>query len=549
MVKRRYSTTGDLEWLEEDAEVFTHVNDSTDEEDASYQPKAKLSKGKNTGSKRKANQMTKDASEEASNSSNTHQTVLPHEIHPKSLHTVQSSPAMRLSLLKWYRGVHDARGMPWRKPYDPLLGRADRAQRAYEVWISEIMLQQTQVVTVIPYYNRWIEKFPTICHLAAATLDEVNAIWKGLGYYSRARRLLEGAQKAVKDFSGRLPDNAKDLESHIPGIGRYSAGAISSIAYGERVPVLDGNVHRLLSRVLALHANPKAKGTLDILWAAAAAMVESQDHTPLIQDGNQPQYAGDINQALIELGSTVCKVRDPDCGSCPLQSWCSAFRISGTSDKQTPSTLTDIEDLCRVCEPFAEFEGVTSYPLKAERKKAREELDIVNVIEWRSLIHPESRHFLMVRRPAGGLLAGLYEFPSSVNVAKDLDQDSQSKLPNWFCSQLLEGDPPLITQVQNVGEVLHVFSHIRKTYRVQWAVLEGSEDSPPPLLMSRVAEPPMKKPKSRKSAQSGNSFTNPHDPTSAVWVPLEEVANTNMGTGVVKIWALTKKLWEEKTTG
>lgn len=133
-----------------------------------------------------------------------------------------------------------------------------------------------------------------------------------MGYYSRASRLLAGAQKVVNIYEGRLPDNAKEMEANIPGIGRYSAGAICSIAYGERVPVLDGNVHRLFSRFLALHALPKSKATLDVLWAAATAMVENDSppsnttHSPLSCSGNyEPSdHPGDVNQALIELGST-----------------------------------------------------------------------------------------------------------------------------------------------------------------------------------------------------------------------------------------------------
>lgn len=162
----------------------------------------------------------------------------------------------------------------------------------------------------------------------------MNAIWKGLGYYSRAARLLSGAQKIVKEYGGLFPDNAKDMMANISGIGRYSAGAISSIAYNHCEPVvsflriyfylspptrissrfqLDGNVNRLLSRVLALYANPKGKSTLYVLWAGATAMIKKADRP------------GDINQSLIELGATVCKPRDPNCESCPLRTHCGAY--------------------------------------------------------------------------------------------------------------------------------------------------------------------------------------------------------------------------------
>lgn len=160
----------------------------------------------------------------------------------------------------------------------------------------------------------------------------MNAIWKGLGYYSRAARLLSGSQKVVKEYDGRLPEDPKEMEKEVPGIGRYSSGAIASIAYGVRVPVvsrhdllqcaahplsqLDGNVHRLLSRLLALHASAKSKATLDILWQAAEAFI----------DDNGLEFPGDVNQALIELGSTVCRVKNPLCDSCPLRSGCFAYQ-------------------------------------------------------------------------------------------------------------------------------------------------------------------------------------------------------------------------------
>ncbi|CAA7268367.1 unnamed protein product [Cyclocybe aegerita] len=542
----------------------------SDYEDASFASKSKFSSSlKGHSLRKKANPQRNDAS----SSSTPVEAGAPSLMRCRSTHTIQDPAAMRTALLRWYKTVHETRGMPWRRPYDPNLGIEERAQRAYEVWISEIMLQQTQVATVIPYYNRWMEKFPTVRDLAAATIDEVNALWKGLGYYSRASRLLAGAQKALEVYGGKLPDNAKDMEANIPGIGRYSAGAICSIAYGEQVPVLDGNVHRLLSRILALHGPPKSKQTLDVLWTGAKTMVEidsqslcrSEDPPP---DSDSPQYPGDINQAMIELGSTVCKVREPECGSCPLRAWCSAYRKTTPEDEQATSVV-DIEDVCRLCEPLMSSEGVTSYPMKADRKKAREETDVVNVIEWRSRATPSDRRFLLVRRPEGGLLAGLYEFPASVNVSKSMTRASQEKLPASILSKLVHGGSSLtksqqtrkantqdekheqvltITKITPVGEVLHVFSHIRKTYKVQWVVLEGGAEPPPPLEGSSLDEErPKKKPK-RENAGKGpvNVKNDKRGPKGAVWTPIDQVLEANMGSGVVKVWNLTKELWEKE---
>ncbi|KAF7350430.1 J domain-containing protein [Mycena venus] len=450
--------------------------------------------------------------------------------HAKSMHTMNPAevPSIRTALVQWYSTVHSSRGMPWRKPYSPSLNREQRAQRAYEVWISEVMLQQTQISTVIPYYNRWLEKYPTIRDLADASIDE-----------------------AVADYGGGLPDNAKDMQANIPGIGRYSAGAICSIAYGENVPVLDGNVNRLLSRFLALHAPPKAKATLDILWDAASAMVQGLGSSST--GSTSTEYPGDINQGLIELGSTVCKVRDPSCASCPLRTWCAAYSVTQTNNSAIP--LTDIEDLCQICEPLTDDIAVTAYPMKADKKKAREELDIVNVIEWRS---GSDRQFLLVRRPERGLLAGLDEFPTSPNVSASLSRARQLKIPQEILSNLLHRGVRLvdndvaqksasdtsssllaITKVQPAGDVVHVFSHIKKTYRVQWVLIEGSTTDPPQLASANDLGETSSTAKSKGKGRPKKAEKVAGDgiPSSA-WVPLNAVAEKNMGTGSMKLYSI-----------
>ncbi|KAG2366735.1 DNA glycosylase [Suillus spraguei] len=476
--------------------------------------------------------------------------------HPASMHVISAVEPMRIVLLEWYDKVHDARKMPWRKKFDPSLDVEERAQRAYEVWISEIMLQQTQVATVIPYYNKWIAKFPTIRDLAASDIETVNSLWKGLGYYSRAARLLSGAQKAVKELHGRLPDNAKDMEAKIPGIGRYSAGAISSIAYNHCVPVLDGNVHRLLSRFTALYAQPKSKRTLDVLWAGAESFVK------------QSKRPGDINQALIELGSTVCAVRDPLCSNCPLRLWCKAYQRTQLTVSHAGAVETDIEELCLVCDSIPSDEdigSVTIYPMKVERKKPREELDSVNVIEWRSR-DSRDRWFLLVRRPEGGLLAGLHEFPTLPNLSgATASASNMAEIPYKLLQELLVHPPynnkgPLkklsssnssyniskVVQVTPVGDVVHVFSHIKKTYRVQWVLLEGDEI---PQLRPTISPDQNGnctknlKGKQKVSEVSEVDLNTIPQTLSAQWVPLTQVEDANIGTGVLKVWKLVEKLW------
>ncbi|KAH7926964.1 DNA glycosylase [Leucogyrophana mollusca] len=494
--------------------------------------------------------------------------------HAVSLHSVNSENvgATRVALLQWYDRVHETRGMPWRKPFDATLDVEGRAQRAYEVWISEIMLQQTQVATVIPYYKKWMEKYPTIRDLAASDIESVNSLWKGLGYYSRAARLLKGAQKAVADFNGRLPDNAKEMQSQIPGVGRYSAGAVCSIAYNQCVPVLDGNVQRLLSRFLALYAPPKAKQTLDILWAGAEAFIE---------EANRP---GDINQALIELGSTVCKVRDPLCSECPLQPRCQAYQKTGVKvchscgwkANAEVTAEPEIEELCTLCEALPEDSRglVTVYPMKAVRKKAREELDSVNVIEWRSE-DGIKRWFLLVRRPEGGLLAGLHEFPTLTNLSgAAASAAALVKSPGTLLERLLVHPPApynpksagttlggatRIVHIKPAGDVVHVFSHIKKTYRVQWVVLEGGGNDPPELVLEPAAVVKKaggkgkssgketgcvaKRRKALEESNVGEGGSTEEAPVSARWIPLDEVEQANIGTGVVKVWNQAKALW------
>jgi len=317
------------------------------------------------------------------------------------------------------------------------------------------------------------------------------------------------------------------MEALIPGVGRYTAGAICSIAFNEQVPVLDGNVSRLISRLLAIHTTPKSKASLDLLWQGAQTMVSGAT------------CAGDVNQALIELGSTVCKPRDPGCNGCSLQRWCRAYQISEKCE------TGDIEDLCTLCDPIPVSESfdappVTSYPMKVERKKQREELNVVNVIEWRS---GTDRWFLLTRRPEGGLLAGLHEFPTSPEVPDSITASEERETAMTLLSRLIKSPPldtrsdavdaarssvPRLVKIERAGDVLHVFSHIRKTYRVQWVVLEGGGASPPELVA--LARP---KPKAVGPPR-----------VESMWVLLDEVEKANIGTGVLKVWSQARSLWD-----
>jgi A/G-specific adenine glycosylase len=205
--------------------------------------------------------------------------------------------AFHRDLPRWYRRHH--RKLPWRATSDP-----------YRVWVSEIMLQQTRVETVRPYYTRWLRAFPTIQKLARASDDRVLKLWEGLGYYSRARNLHRAAQAVVRQHHGQLPRTVDGLLT-LPGIGRYTAGAIASIAFGERVPLVDGNVARVFARIFAIRANVKSPRTLSSLWNLAEDLLP--DAAP-----------GDFNQALMELGALVCTPTAPRCNTCPMRRVCAA---------------------------------------------------------------------------------------------------------------------------------------------------------------------------------------------------------------------------------
>ena len=200
-------------------------------------------------------------------------------------------------LLDWYE--REAADLPWRRSRDP-----------YAIWLAEIMLQQTQVNTVIPYYERFLQRFPDIASLAAADKDEVLKLWEGLGYYRRAHNLQRAARQVMQEHDGKLPRRAAGLQK-LPGIGRYSAGAIASIAFAEAAPVLDGNVMRVFARLTDLDEDITRPATQRQLWALA-------------QDWLHPTRPGAWNQALMELGRRVCRPRQPDCPRCPLQDACLA---------------------------------------------------------------------------------------------------------------------------------------------------------------------------------------------------------------------------------
>jgi A/G-specific adenine glycosylase len=217
--------------------------------------------------------------------------------------------AVRAPLLAWF-DLHQ-RDLPWRRSRDP-----------YAIWVSEVMLQQTQVSTVIPYWERFLARFPTVDLLAAATRPEVLSLWRGLGYYARARNLHRAAQAVVAEHGGKLPSDP-ELLRELPGFGRYTTGAVASIAFGQELPLVDGNVARVLSRLFAVEGTPGDAKREARLWQRAGELVA----------GERP---GDFNQALMELGALVCRMESPSCLLCPVRASCAAL-ASGSISQLPPA--------------------------------------------------------------------------------------------------------------------------------------------------------------------------------------------------------------------
>ncbi len=309
---------------------------------------------------------------------------------------LSTSPKARESLLSWYAKA--GRDLPWRKGCDP-----------YDIWVSEIMLQQTQVKTVIPYYLRWLAQFPTIEQLAKADLQQVLKAWEGLGYYTRARNLHRAAQEVVQHHGGVFPTELEDVLA-LPGIGRTTAGGILSAAFNQPVAILDGNVKRVLARLVALPV-PPAKAT-NQLWQLSETLLDRE-------------HPKDFNQALMDLGATLCTPKHPNCPSCPWIPYCQAYNLGMQSQL-----------------PMRE----TSSPLPHKA--------IGVAVIWN-----EQGQILIDRRRPEGLLGGLWEFPGGkIEPGETVEECIKREIQEELGIDIAVGDR-LIT-------IDHAYSHFRVTLTV-----------------------------------------------------------------------------------
>lgn len=319
------------------------------------------------------------------------------------------------ALCRWF-GVHQ-RAMPWREFMTP-----------YRIWISEMMLQQTQVDTVIPYFERFIARFPTVADLAEAPLDAVLKQWEGLGYYSRARYLHKAAHRIVSHYHGQLPDTYVGLQS-LPGVGPYAAAAIASIAYGVHVPVVDGNVLRVCSRLWGLDTDIRLLTARHVIFDKLALVI--QDHEPAV-----------FNQALMELGALVCIPKKPACGICPVSVYCMAYKTNATEQ----------------------------FPVKSKAKPVPHYVIGVGVVTCRG-------RFLIAQRRESQMLGGMWELPGG-------KQQENEGITDTVFREIQEETGLEVVVAEPLCVVKHAYTHFKITMHVYRCI--ASHDRALPHASSQV---------------------------------------------------------------
>jgi A/G-specific adenine glycosylase len=324
-------------------------------------------------------------------------------------------------LLDWFS--ESARDLPWRRTRDP-----------YAIWVSEIMLQQTQVKTVIPYWERWMRELPTIQSAAKASPAKLHKLWEGLGYYTRVRNLQKAAQQIIARHHGKFPEKFDDIFA-LAGIGRYTAGAICSIAFNQPTPILDGNVIRVLARVFGITTNPREKKTNTQLWQLAESLVRNSS----LITRHSSLSCSRLNQSLMELGALICTPRSPDCAVCPVQELC--FARKHHLQEQIPHL--------------------------GKRAATTNSHFIALVVEHHG-------RFLARQRPAGIVNAHLWEFPN-------VEINGSPVSPEKLCETIVGSTP---TALEKLPAIKHSITRYRITLEA-WRADIGCLSSTKPKLPGR----------------------------------------------------------------
>jgi len=299
-------------------------------------------------------------------------------------------------LLKWFHKERSQIAVPGRGASDP-----------YAIWIAEVMLQQTQVTTVWPYYTRWMEHYPTVEILARADLDQILKNWEGLGYYSRARNLHKAARFILDNFDGKLPKSVNELEQ-IPGIGPYTAGAISSMAFGRAVPLIDGNVLRVMTRLECNGADIGLTKTKTLVSTKLKALIPDVE-------------PGIFNQGLMDLGRVICLPRNPICNHCPISSMCEAYAMG------------DVE----------------KYPVKSKKQPLPHYHVVIGLVLRDDKV-------LIQKRPPEGLLGGLWEFPGGKIETGETGEEA-------LVREIKEETDLDVVPGANIGTIRHAYTHFKIT--------------------------------------------------------------------------------------
>jgi A/G-specific adenine glycosylase len=400
-----------------------------------------MTKKKTTVNKKKEVKKEEETTEEDDTITTTHD----YKLQTEQIECITSH------VLQWYDSNH--RELPWRaNPINTHTNKQnnipvdlDVNQRAYNVWISEIMSQQTRIATVIDYYAKWMKQFPTVQSLAESDLETVHQVWSGLGYYRRADNIHKAAKKVVNELNGVFPKTVKKLQE-LPGVGRYTAGAIASIVFNERAPVVDGNVLRVLSRIQKISLDiSKQKHCNEHFWPLAEQLV-SHNNVPVTR-------MGDLNQALMEMGAVVCTPKNPECENCCLKNVCQAYKSVQTG----------------------EVASVELWPVKA-KKKEKAKRTIAVCVAVRSSGTDNEEYYIM-KNPTQGLLANLYQFPSVAITDETTRKEAKVLLEKYLRNHTtLNLDDASALEMKFCGEVQHIFSHIDMQLHVYTTKIDHSSD-------------------------------------------------------------------------